>query len=53
MAKIKEYELHIESPMDLEAEMCRYNCQSKEELDELLWNEYGVHLILDYKESEA
>lgn len=53
MAKIKEYELHIESPMDLEAEMCRYNCQSKEELDELLWYEYGVCLILDYKESEA
>lgn len=50
MAKYIEDEVHIESPMDLETEMCRYNCSSKEELDELLWYDYGVTLILDYKE---
>lgn len=53
MATIKEDEVHIESPMDLEAEMCRYNCQTKEELDELLWYDYGVVLILDYEEDNA
>lgn len=50
MAKIIDDEVHIESPIDLEAEMCRYNCKTKEELDELLWFDYGVILILDYKE---
>lgn len=49
MAKIIQDEFHIESPRDLEAEMCRYNCQTKEEFDELLWARYGVILILDYE----
>lgn len=53
MAKITDDELHIESPTDLEAEMCRYNCQTREELDELLWYTYGVVLILDYKEDSV
>ena len=50
MATIAENTLIIDSPADLEAEMCRYNCHTKEELDELLWYDYGVALILDYKE---
>lgn len=48
MAKYIEDEVHIESPMDLEAEL--YNCKTEKELDELLWYDYGVALILDYKE---
>lgn len=50
MATIAENTLIIDSPNDLEAEMCRYNCHTKEELDELLWYGYGAVLILDYKE---
>lgn len=50
MATIAENTLIIDSPADLEVEMCRYNCHTKEELDELLWYDYGVALILDYKE---
>lgn len=41
MAKYIEDEVHIESLMDLKAE---------KELDELLWYDYGVAIILDYKE---
>lgn len=48
MAKYIEDEVHIENHMDLEAEMCKYNCHTKEELEELLWYDYGVILILDY-----
>lgn len=40
--------LIIDSPMDLEAEMCRYNCHTKEELEEVLWNDYGATLVLSY-----
>ena len=43
-------EMHIESPIDLEIEMCRYDCQTKDELNDLLWNDYGTILILDYEE---
>ena len=50
MVKIKEDAIFIESPSDLEAEMCRYNCKTKEELDELLWYTYGVALVIEYKE---
>lgn len=50
MATIAENTLIIDSPADLEAEMCRYNCHTKEELEELLWYDYGITLILDYKE---
>ena len=52
MATIAENTLIIDSPMDLEAEMCRYNCHTKEELEEVLWYDYGVALILDYKDKE-
>ena len=34
MATIAENTLIINSPADLEAEMCRYNCPTKEELEE-------------------
>ena len=52
MATIAENTLIIDSHNDLEAEMCRYNCHTKEELEELLWYDYGVALILDYKEED-
>lgn len=52
MAKYIEDEVHIESPMDLEAELCRHNCKTEKELDELLLYDYGVVLILDYKDKE-
>lgn len=52
MATIIENTLIIDSPNDLEAEMCRYNCHTEEELDKLLWYAYGVTLILDYKKEE-
>lgn len=47
------HEVHIESQMDLEQEMCRYNCKTKEELDDFLWYNYGIVLILDYEENET
>ena len=50
MAEIIEDEVHVKNSMDLEAEMCKYNCKTKEELKELLWLDYGVLLILDYEE---
>lgn len=53
MAKYIEDEVHIESPMDLEAELCRYNCHTKEELEELLWYDYGATLVLTYEHEEA
>lgn len=51
MARIEKEAIFIESPSDLEAEMCRYNCKTKEELDELLWYTYGVELVIEYKEN--
>ena len=53
MAKYIEDEVHIENRMDLEAEMCKYNCHIKEELEELLWYDYGVILILDYEKEDS
>lgn len=50
MATTDENTLIINSPADLEAEICRYNCHTKEELDEVLWYEYGVMLVLNFKE---
>lgn len=47
MVKYKEDAIFIESPMDLEAEMCRYNCHTKEELEEVLWNDYGTTLVFN------
>ena len=37
--------IYIESEHDLEQEMCRFNCTTREELENLLWLEYGVVLI--------
>ena len=42
----------IDSLMGLEAEMCRYNCHTKEELEEILWNDYGTTLALNFKHKE-
>ena len=54
MATIAENTLIIDnSPMDLEAEMCRYNCHTKEELEEVLWNDYGATLVLNFRYEEA
>lgn len=53
MATIAENTLIIDSPNDLEAEMCRYNYHTKEELEELLWYDYGATLVLTYEHEEA
>lgn len=53
MAKYIEDEVHIESPMDLEAELCKYNYKTEKELDELLWYDYGATLVLTYEHEEA
>ena len=53
MATIAENTLIIDSLMDLEAEMCRYNCHTKEELEEVLWNDYGATLVLNFRYEEA
>lgn len=48
MAIIAEKTLIIESPNDLDAEIHRYDCQTKEELEDVLWNDYGVTLVTAY-----
>lgn len=53
MATIAENTLIIDSPNDLEAEMCRYSCYTKEELEELLWYDYRATLVLTYEQEEA
>lgn len=53
MATIAENTLIIDSLADLEAEMCRYNCHTKEELEEVLWYDYGATLVLNFKYEEA
>lgn len=45
--------LIIDSLMDLEAEMCRYNCHTKEELEEVLWNYYSATLVLNFRCEDA
>ena len=52
MAKYINDEVHIENVMDLKNEMCKYDCRTEEELDNLLWYTYGVYLILDYKKND-
>lgn len=49
MAIITEKTLIIESRADLEAEMCRYNCQTKEDLETILENMYNVKLIISHE----
>lgn len=53
MATIAENTLIIDSPMNLEAEMCRYNCHTKEELDKVLWNDYDTTLVLNFRYEET
>jgi hypothetical protein len=53
MIMIAENTLIIDSPADLEAEMCRYNCYTKEELEEVLWYDYGATLVLNFEYEEA
>ena len=53
MATIAENTLIIDSPADLEVEMCRYNCHTKEELEEVLWYDYGATLVLSFEYEEA
>lgn len=43
----------VDNPIELENEICRYNCQTKEELEELLWEEYGVMLVLNFNYEES
>ena len=52
MSKYINDEVHIENVMDLKNEMCKYDCKTEEELDNLLWYTYGVALILDYKKND-
>lgn len=52
MARIEKEAIFIESPLDLEAEMCRYNCHTKEELEEVLWYDYDITLILNFRYEE-
>lgn len=40
-----DYKIYIESEHDLEQEMCRFNCTTREELENLLWLEHGIVLI--------
>lgn len=53
MATIAENTLIIDSPAYLEAEMCRYNCHTKEELEEVLWYDYDATLVLNFEYEEA
>ena len=53
MATIAENTLIIDSPADLEAEICRYNCHTKGELENLLWFDYGATLVLNFEYEEA
>ena len=53
IATIAENTLIIDSPADLEAEMCRYNCHTKEELENILWYDYGATLVLNFEYKEA
>ena len=41
-------ELIINSPEDLRIELSRYGCQSESELKDLLWEQYGFILIINY-----
>lgn len=51
MAIISEKTIIVESPMDLEVEMCRYNSKTREELEDTLWFDYGVTLVVAYERS--
>ena len=51
MAIISEKTIIVESPMDLETEMCRCNSKTREELEDTLWFDYGVTLVVAYERS--
>ena len=53
MARYEGDEVHIESALDLENEMCKYDCKTAMELCDLLWESYGVILILDYEDEDS
>lgn len=53
MAEIIKNTLVVDSPKDLEAEMCRYNCHTREELEDTLRNDYNTVLVLTYEYEEA
>lgn len=48
MAMLIGNELHVSSHLELEAEMCRYNCTTQEELEEILWEIYGTILVINF-----
>lgn len=43
--------LHVASHMALENEMARYNCKTKEELSDHLWNTYSIELVIDFEDT--
>ena len=53
MARYEGDEVHIESALDLESEMCKYDCKTSLELADHLWEQYGVLLILDYEGEDS
>ena len=53
MTTIAENTLIIDTPAELEAEMCRYNCHTLKELEETLWYSYGATLVLTFEYEEA
>lgn len=53
MATLVDDIFTVYSTIDLEAEMCRYNCHTKEELEKVLWNDYDVHLVLNFDYEEV
>lgn len=48
MSKIVENALIVDNPIDLEREIHRYNCHTREELEEVLYNEYDAVLIINF-----
>lgn len=43
--------LHVASHMALENEMARYNCKTKEELSDHLWDTYSIELVIDFEDT--
>lgn len=44
--------LVIETQTELENALCRYNCLTVEDLDNLLWYTYGINLIIKLNNHE-
>lgn len=42
----------VDNLAELEAEMCRYNCHTKEELEEVLNRDYNTTLCLNFEYKE-